>query len=287
MKTVTIIGMGLIGGSLGMAIKNKDLAEKVIGVARSKEHLEEAKKKGALDEYTIDAVEASKDADLIFVTTPMNIIASTVKTIAGVTKKGCIITDAGSSKASIVEEIERSISSDVHFIGGHPMAGTEHQGIRAATKFLLEGANYVLTPTGKTNPEALEKLKVFLSALDVNIVVMEPKMHDLAVAGISHMPLAVAVALVNTINDLETGKEEMLKVAASGFRDTTRIAAGNIDMGKDMFTTNKAAVLEMIEKFKSSLNKLEHLIKEGNTEKITKELERAKDLRIKMYAANS
>ena len=287
MKKVAIIGMGLIGGSLGMAIKNKDLAQEVIGVSRSIEHLKEAKKKCALDSYSIDPIEASKDADLVFVTTPINLIAAIVKTIAPSLKEGAIVTDVGSSKAAIVAEIESSVSGKSFFIGGHPMAGTEHSGIIAATKFLFEGANYILTPTEKTPKKAIESLKVFLSKLDVNVMTMSPERHDLVVAGISHMPVAVAVSLVNTVAGMEKERDEMLAAASSGFRDTTRIAAGNVEMALDMFSTNKGAVLAMIEKFKASLERMENLIREGKGKELELELKMAKELRAGMYAVNS
>lgn len=268
-----------------MAIKNKDLAEKVIGVSRNIEHLKEAKKKQALDEYTIDAIEASKDADIVFVSTPIAMIVPTVKTISSTVKKGCIITDVGSSKLSIVNELENSLREDVVFIGGHPMAGSERSGITAATKFLLEGTNYILTPTDKTDKQALETLKSFIEKLDVRLTMLSPEKHDMVVAGISHMPLAVAVSLVNTLSDMRDFKEEMVDLASSGFRDTTRIASGNVQMGQDMFLTNKTAVLEMLDRFKASLARLEDIIKEGNADKITAELEKAKKLRDSMYAA--
>lgn len=277
--------MGLIGGSIGMAIKNKDLAENVIGVSRNIDHLKEAKAKGALDEYTIDPIEASKDAELVFICTPIDKIIPITKTIASTVKKGCIITDVGSSKAQIVAEGEDAVPEGVSFIGGHPMAGSERSGITAATQFLFEGTNYVLTPTDRTDKKALSVLSEFVEKLDVKLSLLKPEVHDRAVAAISHMPLALAVALVNTIQDLAAGKEEALSLASSGFRDTTRIAAGNAEMGRDMFVTNKHAVLEMIGKFKSSIERLESLIKDGDAAAITKELEKAKKLRTDMYAA--
>lgn len=285
MKTITIIGMGLIGGSLGMAIKNRDLADKIIGVSRNIDHLKEAKSKEALDEYTIDMIEASRDADLVFICSPISSIIPIAKTIAGVVKEGCIITDVGSSKTKIVYEIENSIKKGVNFIGGHPMAGSEYSGIGAATKFLFDGANYILTQTANTDKEALLKLKTFLQKLDVNLVIMPPEKHDLVVAAISHMPLALAVSLVNTICDEDKDRDAMIELASSGFRDTSRIAAGSTEMGKDMFTTNKEAVLIMIDKFKKSLNILEEAIKQGDDNKILEELEKAKNLRVDMYAS--
>lgn len=285
METVTIIGMGLIGGSLGMAIKNKGIAKKVIGVSRNAEHLKEALAKEALDEFTHDPIEASKDADLVFICTPISTIVPMIKTISTTVKKGCIITDVGSSKSNIVAEAENSVPPEVFFVGGHPMAGSERSGIKAATKYLLEGANYILSKTEKTSEKALKKLADFIEKLDVELSIMSPEKHDHAVAAISHMPLAVAVALVNAIDSMGKDKEACLKLASSGFRDTTRIASGNVEMGKDMFSTNGKMTLEMIEVFKKSLGQLEELIKKGDTAGMTSELERAKDLRDAIYGS--
>ncbi len=284
-KTIAIIGMGLIGGSLGMAIKNKDLAEKVVGVSRNIDNLKEAKEKEALDDFSTDPIEASKDADIVFICTPISLIIPTIIKILPTLKKGAIITDVGSSKLSIVNKIDLLMPEDIYFVGGHPMAGNERSGIKAATKFLFDGANYILTPSEKTNRTALNVLKDFIKKLDVETIVMPPDKHDLAVAGISHMPLAIAVSLVNTIGQSGSLKEDMIKLASSGFRDTTRIAAGNVEMGKDMFTTNKDAVLEMIKGFKSSLEKLEKNIRNSDNDKIEEDLIKAQKLRTDMYAS--
>lgn len=285
MDTVAIIGMGLIGGSLGMAIKNKGIAKKVIGVSRNAEHLKEALAKEALDEYSQDPIEASKDADLIFICTPISTIVPMIKTISTTVKKGSIITDVGSSKANIVSEAENSVPPEIFFVGGHPMAGSERSGIKAATKYLLESTNYILTKTERTSETALKKLGDFIEKLDVELSIMSPEKHDSAVAAISHMPLAVAVSLVNSIDSLGKDKAACLKLASSGFRDTTRIASGNVEMGKDMFSTNGKAVLEMIGIFKKSLEQLEELIKKSDTAGISAELERAKDLRDGIYGS--
>ncbi len=285
METIAIIGMGLIGGSLGMAVKNKGLAKKVIGVSRNSDHLKEALAKEALDEYTIDPLEASKNADLIFVCTPISMIVPMIKTVSAVAKKGCIITDVGSSKSGIVKEAESSVPEGIFFVGGHPMAGSEESGIKAATKYLLEGSNYILTKTPNTPAAALKELSSFIEKLDVEISVLSPESHDLAVAAISHMPLAVAVSLVNAVGSMGRDRELSLRLASSGFRDTTRIASGNVEMGRDMFLTNPGPVLEMISSFKASLDKLEELIRKGDVPGIAEELKRAKDLRDGVYGS--
>ena len=278
MKKVSIIGLGLIGGSLGMAIREKGLAEKVVGIPRRKETIEEAKGKGAIDEGTIELPVGVKDADLTFIATPISAIIPTLKTIAPYLKPGAIVTDVGSTKSLIVKEAQKFIPKGVSFIGGHPMAGLEVTGMAAAKVDLFDGAAYFLTPTKKVAPKALEILKSFLENLKVRIFILPPEEHDKIVAGISHLPLVLAISLINTIADLKE-KEEMLKVAAGGFKDTTRIAAGSPIMGRDIFLTNKKAVLKMLKKFKESFKKLEALIKESDSEKLMAELEKARSIR--------
>lgn len=169
-----------------------------------------------------------------------------------------------------------------YFVGGHPMAGKETSKLEAAEPGLFQGKAWVLTKTSRTSQKALEKLKQVIGLLGASALETDPKTHDHIVAGISHMPLAVAASLVNAITG-EAEKELMGKVAASGFRDSTRIASGDPILGVDMFTTNKKAVLKMIGSFKRSLANLEKLIKEGNGEKIREELEKAKKFRDALY----
>jgi prephenate dehydrogenase len=282
-KNVAIIGLGLLGGSLGMAIKNKNLVERVVGIHYHEGPLEEALKKEAADEVSTNFADGTKEADIVFICTPINIIVPTLQKILPHLKAGAMVSDVGSTKAEIVREAEKIMPDGKFFIGGHPMAGSEKTGIGAASKFLFDNCKYILTPTENTTPAALESLKSFLEKLDIQIVILNPEEQDLLVAGISHLPLAISVSLVNTIGDMQKEKDQMLELAASGFRDTTRIASGSVVMGKDMFVTNKDAVLKMIERFKHTLSELEKKIKHGNADEITKELERAKQLRDCMY----
>jgi len=249
-----------------------------VGIPRRKETIEEAKGKGAIDEGTIELPVGVKDADLTFIATPISAIIPTLKTIAPYLKPGAIVTDVGSTKSLIVKEAQKFIPKGVSFIGGHPMAGLEVTGMAAAKVDLFDGAAYFLTPTKKVAPKALEILKSFLEKLKVRIFILPPEEHDKIVAGISHLPLVLAISLINTIADLKE-KEEMLKVAAGGFKDTTRIAAGSPIMGRDIFLTNKKAVLKMLKKFKESFKKLEALIKESDSEKLMAELEKARSIR--------
>ncbi len=285
MDTIAIVGMGLIGGSIGMAVKNKGISKKVIGISRNIQNLEEAVKKEAIDEYTLDLIDGTKSADIVFICTPISTVVPTAKTIFSSVKDGCIITDVASSKADIVKELERCVPERIFFVGGHPMAGSERSGIKAATKYLLEGNNYVLTQTSYTNKSALQKLVSFIEKLDVNITIMTPEEHDFTVAAISHMPIAIAVSLVNTIVELKQNRDNCVKLASSGFRDTTRIASGNIQMGIDMFSTNKSAILEMLKNFKSELDLLESAIRNGDLKAMENLLKKAKEFRDSIYGS--
>ena len=280
---VAIIGLGLIGGSIGLGLKKAKPEITIIGVPRREETIREAINRGAIDEGTTDPRRGVTEADLVFVCTPINLIPPILKEISSSLKPGAIVTEVGSSKGEIVSRAEKIMPRGTYFVGGHPMAGKERVKLEAAEPNLFEGKLWILTPTSKTSKKALETVKEMVELLNCQTLEMDPKLHDLVVAGISHMPLAVAVALVNTVEYAEKGKEEMVHCASSGFRDTTRIASGDPVLGVDMFITNKKAVLQMLSAFKKSLSKIEKLIKEGDPSKIQKELEIIKTFRDSIY----
>ena len=283
MKKIAIIGLGLIGGSIGLKLKAQSLELKVIGIPRREETLKEALALGAIDEGTTDHVKGVVDADVVFICTPINLIIPIIKEIVPSLKKGAIVTDVGSSKQMIVSEAEKLMPKGVYFVGGHPMAGKETFKLEAAEADLFKDKKWILTSTSKTSKKALEIIKEVVRELGCQVLEMDPKTHDLAVAGVSHMPLMVAASLVNAVADAQEAKEEMKLCASSGFRDTTRIASGDPILGVDMFTTNKKAVLKMLSAFKKSLSNLEKLIKEGEAGKIEKELGKAKSFRDSIY----
>jgi prephenate dehydrogenase len=285
MKKIAIIGLGLIGGSIGLGLKKSSNASdfRIIGIPRREETIKEALSLGAIDEGMTDHVKGAADADIIFICTPINLIIPIIKEIVPSLKKGAIITDVGSSKQIIISEAEKLMPKGVYFVGGHPMAGKETFKLEAAEAELFKGKKWILTQTSKTSKKAVEAIKELIVLLGGEILEMDPKTHDLTVAGISHMPLAVAASLINAVADAQEAKDEMKLCAASGFRDTTRIASGDPILGVDMFTTNKKAVLKMLSAFKKSLSNLEKLIKEGDSGKIEKELEKAKNFRDSIF----
>ncbi|MDD5382544.1 MAG: prephenate dehydrogenase/arogenate dehydrogenase family protein [Candidatus Margulisbacteria bacterium] len=280
---IAIIGLGLIGGSIGLALKRLGNNEiRIVGIPRREETLKKALEIGAIDEGTTDHVKGVVAADMVFVCTPINLIVEIIKEIAPNLKKGAIVTDVGSSKQEIVSQAEKSLPKGAYFIGGHPMAGKETTKLEAADPQLFKDKAWILTKTSKTSQRALDKVKEVVGWLGGSALEIDPKTHDLVVAAVSHMPLAAAASIVNAVAG-EPEKELMGKCAASGFRDTTRVASGDPILGVDMFLTNKKAVLKLIGAFKRSLLQLEKLIKQGDGEKIRKELSRAKEFRDAVF----
>ena len=281
---IAIIGLGLIGGSIGLGLKKSSASNiQIAGIPRREETLKQAQEMGAIDEGTTNHIKGVAGADIIFICTPINLILPVINEIAPSLKKGAIVTDVGSSKYEIVSQAEKAMPKGTFFVGSHPMAGKETSKLEAAEPDLFRDKIWIMTKTSKTSKKALEEIEKLVASLGAKILEMDPKTHDLVVAGVSHMPLAIAVSLVNAVAG-EAEKELMAKCAASGFRDTTRIASGDPILGVDMFTTNKKAVLKMIGSFKKALSNLERLIKEGNGEKVREELAQAKEVRDSIFS---
>jgi len=280
---IAIIGLGLIGGSIGLGLKQASKDLRIIGIPRREETLQEALKRGAIDEGVTDPKKGVASADVIFICTQINLILPILKEIIPVLKPGAIVADVGSTKSEIVAQADKLMPKGTYFVGSHPMAGKEQVKFGAAEAGLFKDKKWFLVKNSKTSKKAMAQVAELVKLLGAEVVEMESKVHDLAVAGISHTPLLVAAALVNSIQDSEKALEEMKAAAASGLRDTTRIASGDPVLGVDMFTTNKKAVLKTLSAFKKSLSRLEKLIKEDQSEEIEKELERAKAFRDSIY----
>lgn len=275
-KRITIIGLGLIGGSLALAIKEKKLAKEIIGVSRRENTIRYAIRKRMVDCATLGLKKGVKDSDLVIIATPVLKIPELAKKIQPFLKKGAILIDAGSTKEYIVREIEKISRKDIYFVGSHPIAGSEKAGIAHADKNLFKGCWCILTRTASTDRKALEKVKRFWKALDMEIVVMGPIQHDTLVSKISHLPHAVAVALVNTL-----GKKDSI-FAAGGFNDTTRIASGEPELWKDIFATNRENIIKDIGLLKRELSKIEIALKNRNSSALLQLLNGAKKIRDKL-----
>lgn len=283
-KKIAIIGLGLIGGSLGLAFK-KDLKDcKIVGIARRQENIDKALEIEAIDEGTTSISDGVGDADIIFVCTPVGRIVEIINQISPYLKKGAIVTDVGSTKAQIVKEVDGTLPTGVYFVGGHPLAGSERHGIDAVNPSLFQNAFYLLTPTSKTNSQAFQTLHSILTQIGGNVIALDPERHDRVVATISHLPHLVASALVNLASSGTSEEENMILFAASGFRDMTRIAAGNPDIWLDICLSNSEAIIGTLERFKQSLDKVGELLRGSDEAGLRSVLEGARQTRLNLPA---
>ena len=275
-RHVTIIGVGLLGGSAGLAIKARDPSVRIAGVGRRRKSLRQALDMGAIDSAHLDAAEAVGASDLIILATPVGAFESYLRAIRPHLAKGAVVVDVGSTKATVVRLARRVLSggrSGVPFVGSHPMAGSEHKGAAYARADLFEGATCILTPTTGTPPKLLRQVEAFWRALGARTVRMSPAVHDRTVAMISHLPHALAAILMTLPTDGE------LSVAASGFRDATRLASGDVEMWRDIFLTTRAEALRALGSFKKVLGRFQSLLRRGDPREIERFLQAAKDRR--------
>ena len=240
-RRVAIVGVGFMGASLGLAIKKKGLAREIIGIGHQETSLNEAKAIGAINEGTLDFNKGIIGADLIVLATPVNTILDFIETLGKEHRRGCIITDLGSTKTAIVERAEKVLHHSLLFVGSHPLVGSEKKGPGAATAQLYEGGTCVMTPTDKTNRLAREKIKQFWSQLGSTVKLMTPQEHDQVFAYISHVPHLAAFALMKAVPD------EYLDQATQGFKDTTRIAASDPLVWRDIALSNHKPVLKALD----------------------------------------
>ncbi|MER8974653.1 MULTISPECIES: prephenate/arogenate dehydrogenase family protein [unclassified Mesorhizobium] len=268
-EKIALVGIGLIGSSLARVIRREGLAGQVAISTRSDATLARASQLGLGDTYTNDAKEAVRDADLVIVSVPVGSSGTVAAEIAPALKKGAILTDVGSTKASVIAQMQPHVPDGVHFIPGHPLAGTEKSGPDAGFAELFENRWCIFTPLPGTDPAALEKLSEFWRRCGSNIDTMDPQHHDMTLAIVSHLPHIIAYNIVGTADDLESvTKSEVIKYSASGFRDFTRLAASDPTMWRDVCLHNKDAILEMLARFSEDLSSLQRAIRWGDGEKL-------------------
>jgi prephenate dehydrogenase len=284
---VTIIGVGLIGGSLGMILRRKGLATRVIGVGRRVENLRMAVELGAIDRYVVDAKEGVRDADLVVLATPVDTYDRHLREWASCLKQGAIVTDVGSVKGLLVEQAERAMPAGVYFVGAHPIAGKEKTGVVEGSDQLFMGARCIITPTNTTDPKALEQIRTMWQETGSVVLTMDASLHDKILGAVSHLPHVAAFALINALGEIRDRQIPSLDLAShsgGGLRDTTRIAASSPEMWRDIFLWNRDNVVMFIERYERSLGQLKQLIRTGDAAGIEKELERAKQEREKLSA---
>ncbi|WP_315926428.1 prephenate/arogenate dehydrogenase family protein [Mesorhizobium sp. SP-1A] len=268
-EKIALIGIGLIGSSLARVIRRENLARHVAIATRSTSTLKRAEELGLGDSYTTDLKQAVRAADLVIVSVPVGASGEVAEEIAPALKQGAILTDVGSTKASVIAQMSPHVPQGVHFIPGHPLAGTEKSGPDAGFAELFENRWCIFTPLEGTDPAALEKLSEFWRRCGANIDTMDPAHHDMTLAIVSHLPHIIAYNIVGTADDLETvTKSEVIKYSASGFRDFTRLAASDPTMWRDVCLHNKDAILEMLARFSEDLASLQRAIRWGDGEKL-------------------
>lgn len=256
MKRACVVGLGLIGGSLALAFSHRQLFEEIIGVDVDPRAVRSAREAGAVTAAFSSLKEGVSGADIVFVCVPVKDIPRVVRELTPCIPPGAVITDVGSAKRAIVEEIESSLPQGVNYLGGHPMTGSEERGFNAADPYLFENAVYVVTPTPRTTSKAREVLREVITGLGAKVVEMSPEQHDAVVACVSHLPHLVAVALVNAV----AGLGPWLDLAAGGFRDTTRVASGDAGLWADIILHNREMVLSALREFRYRLADLESAV---------------------------
>ncbi len=279
---VCIFGVGLLGGSIGMAIKKNELAGKVVGIGRDIGRLKKAVLVEAVDTVTTDYIAEVRDADLVILSMHINSSLEAAKKIAPFFKKGTIITDVGSTKELFCKEMQGILPDGIHFVGAHPIAGLEKHGVDVATHRLFNGAVCVITKTSKTNKNALLKIKKLWNKIGADVVFFSPSQHDKLVALTSHLPHIAAVSLVNALDKTDTIDKDLKLVIGNGFRDTTRIASSSPKMWQEICVTNKKNILDVLSRFKRELDKMCKLIHESDSKELIKKLEEAKSLRTSL-----
>jgi len=283
---IAIIGLGLIGSSIGHAVKRGGLAAHISGYARTAETRTTALEIGFVDSVHETAAAAVENADLILICVPVGICGQVTQEVAGSLKPGAIITDVGSVKQAVISAMSPHVPANVHFIPGHPIAGTEHSGPTSGFATLFDNRWCILTPIAGTDVDALQKLTDFWQACGCMVDQMAPDHHDQVLAITSHLPQLIAYNIVGTVTELEEDTQsEVTKFSAGGFRDFTRLAASDPVMWRDICIANRDAILEMLGRFTEDLTALQRSIRRGDAESLHSLFSRTRDMRAKIVEA--
>ena len=279
-RRLCVVGPGLLGGSIALAARARKLADEIVVVGRSDASVAPAVRAGAADRGTTDLAAGLRGVDFCVLATPVATLERQLIAVWAAAEAGTVITDVGSTKGRIVATAERlAAERPLDFVGSHPMAGSERAGFTEARADLFMSATVIVTPTERTAPAALARVRAFWEAVGGRVTVLDPLTHDRATAAVSHLPHLVADALVDTVLRMDPA---FLDVAARGFRDTTRIAASSPPVWREIFQDNRAALAEALAAFRKSLDHLEAVIALGDATAVEAELERIKQHREKL-----
>jgi cyclohexadieny/prephenate dehydrogenase len=279
-ERLALIGFGLIGGSIARAAREQGLAGEIVTTARSAKTRARVKQLGVVDRVVETNAEAVKDAELVILCIPVGACGPVAEQIAAHLRPGAIVSDVGSVKGAVAREMAPHIPKSAHFVPAHPVAGTEHSGPDSGFAELFINRWCILTPPEGTDPKAVEKLRVFWAGMGAKVEIMTPDHHDLVLAITSHLPHLIAYTIVGTADELaQVTSSEVIKFSAGGFRDFTRIAASDPTMWRDVFLTNKDAVLEMLGTFNEDLSKLTRAIRRNDGEALYEHFARTRAIR--------
>ncbi|SIO45741.1 prephenate dehydrogenase [Rhodovulum sp. ES.010] len=277
---VALIGLGLIAGSMALAMRRAGLAGEVVGTARSAETRATAAEIGLVDRVVDTAAEAVEGADLVVLAVPVGAMAALAEEIAPHLKPGATVTDVGSVKRAVIDTVAPHIPEGVHFIPGHPLAGTEHSGPRSGFAELFDNRWCLLVPVNGSDRNAVARLRALWEGIGAHVDEMDPDHHDLVLAVTSHAPHLIAYTMVGVADDLRRVTDsEVIKYSAAGFRDFTRIAASDPTMWRDVFLTNKDATLEILGRFTEELFALQRAIRTGDGEQLFEYFTRTRAIR--------
>lgn len=278
-EALAVLGTGVMGGSFGLASLRRGLARRVVGYDVKAENLARALARGAITVAAASPADAVRDATLVVIATPVGTIPQVFAEVGPHLEAGAIVTDVGSTKARIVEEIAPQVPQHAHFVGGHPIAGSEREGIEAADPDLYAGCYWILTPTGQTDTSAYRRLVRYLGGLDARVLSLDPSRHDELVALTSHLPQLLASTLMEFAADIAASEGGLPLVTAGGFRDMTRIAASSPDLWVDIVRENRKAVLDILVRFESALRAAAGHLADGDWEGLRRRLAAAREAR--------
>jgi len=277
--TIGIIGVGLIGGSIGMAAKSRGLIRRVVGIGRDPIKLKRAKDLAAIDDFTTNMEQGAAECNLVVVCTPVKLIVPTIERIAPALKEHAIVTDVGSTKSEICLGAEKALPPGRHFVGGHPMAGSEQSGVEAAAPYLFLNATYVFTPTSNTSLDALQRVVDFTEGLGAQVTLMKPEDHDRSAAVISHIPHVLAATILQLAASEQSHSGKVFHLAAGSFRDLTRVASSPPELWRDICLSNREAISDLLEQYRVLLAAARDAIAAGDEAAIEGMFENARRLK--------
>ncbi len=280
---ITIVGVGLLGGSLAQISRQRGLADKVVGYGRNRAKLEKARTLDIIDSYEDDLQAAVAQADLVVLCSPVSVMTPLVREMVSFLRPGCLVTDVGSVKKPLVGEIQALMPDGAYFVGSHPIAGGEKSGFEASRADLFQNEKCIVTPTPKTNPSALKKVRELWEQVGMEVFIMDVEEHDLIFGAVSHLPHVIAYVLMNTIGGISTkNHEDVTSFAGNGLKDITRIASSDPGMWRDICLSNKKPVLNLIDNFQGTLQQVRNLIANEDSRLLEQAFETAKKYRLNL-----